>query len=94
MITEKAFKALGNEDRIEMIKLLAKNGEMRASDIERRFYIEQSTCSHHLNYLKRQGILKSRKRGRDQLYSINHDGLREIRLYLIYITRGQNELGV
>ena len=48
----KFFKALANEERIEIIKLLKKNGEMFAQDIERHFYLEQSTTSHHLNMLK------------------------------------------
>ena len=35
----KFFKALSNEERIEIVKLLKKNGEMYAQDIERRFYL-------------------------------------------------------
>ena len=60
----KFFKALANEERIEILKLLKKNEEMFAQDIERRFYLEQSTTSHHLNMLKRAGITKARKQGR------------------------------
>jgi DNA-binding transcriptional ArsR family regulator len=50
---------------------LKKNKEMFAQDIERHFYLEQSTTSHHLNLLKRAGITKSRKEGRKIFYSID-----------------------
>ena len=72
------FKALANEERIEIVKLLKKNTEMYAQDIERRFYLEQSTTSHHLNMLKRAGITKARKEGRKVFYSIDYDGFKDI----------------
>lgn len=72
------FKALANEERIEIVKLLKKNTEMYAQDIERRFYLEQSTTSHHLNMLKRAGITKARKEGRKVFYSIDYDGFKEL----------------
>jgi DNA-binding transcriptional ArsR family regulator len=74
----KFFKALANEERIEIVKLLKKNEEMFAQDIERRFYLEQSTTSHHLNMLKKAGITKSRKEGRKVFYSIDYESFKEI----------------
>ncbi|MBI60639.1 transcriptional regulator [bacterium] len=74
----KFFKALANEERIEIIKLLKKNGEMFAQDIERHFYLEQSTTSHHLNMLKKAGITKSRKDGRKVFYSIDSNSIKLI----------------
>ncbi len=67
------FKALANEDRLKIIQLLKKNTEMCAQDVEKHFYLEQSTTSHHLNTLKRAGITKSRKRGRNVYYSLDYD---------------------
>ena len=74
----KFFKALANEERIEIIKLLKKNGEMFAQDIEKHFYLEQSTTSHHLNMLKKAGITKSRKDGRKVFYSIDSNSIKLI----------------
>ena len=65
------FKALANEDRLKMIDLLKDNKEMSAQEVERHFYLEQSTTSHHLNTLKRSKITKSRKQGRHIYYSID-----------------------
>lgn len=69
----KFFRALANEERIEIVKLLKKNDEMAAQEVEKHFYLEQSTTSHHLNMLKRAGITKSRKDGRNIYYSIDED---------------------
>ena len=73
----KFFKALANEDRISIVKLLKKNKEMCAQEVEKHFYLEQSTTSHHLNTLKRAGITKSRKTGRNIYYSVDYDTLQK-----------------
>jgi DNA-binding transcriptional ArsR family regulator len=70
----KFFRALANEERIEIVKLLKKNSEMAAQEVEKHFYLEQSTTSHHLNTLKRAGIAKARKEGRNIYYSIDKEG--------------------
>ena len=51
---------------------------MCAQDVEKHFFLEQSTTSHHLNTLKRAGITKSRKRGRNILYSVDYDSFKTI----------------
>ncbi|MGA0241865.1 MAG: ArsR/SmtB family transcription factor [Candidatus Marinamargulisbacteria bacterium] len=65
------FKALANEDRLKIIQLLIKNNEMCAQDVQKHFFLEQSTTSHHLNTLRRAGITKARKKGRNVYYSMN-----------------------
>ena len=65
------FKALANEDRIEIVKLLKKHKEMCAQEVQKFFYLEQSTTSHHLNTLRRAGITKSRKSGRNVYYTLD-----------------------
>jgi DNA-binding transcriptional ArsR family regulator len=74
----KAFRALANEERLDIILKLYKEGELCASDIEKSFFMEQSTTSHHLNYLKNVGILDSRKQGRNVFYKVNMDNLKSL----------------
>lgn len=69
------FKALANEERLQIIQLLKKNKEMFAQDVERHFFLEQSTTSHHLNILRRAGITNARKEGRKVFYSLNESVL-------------------
>ena len=73
----KFFKALANEDRLEIIKLLQKEKELCAQDVQKNFYLEQSTTSHHLNKLKLAGITKSRKSGRNIFYSYDETELKK-----------------
>jgi len=74
----KLFRSLANEERLEIILKLYREGELCASDIEKSFFMEQSTTSHHLNYLKNVGVLDSRKQGRNVFYSVNKKNLTEI----------------
>jgi DNA-binding transcriptional ArsR family regulator len=69
----KFFKALANEERLEIVYLLKTKGELCAQDVEKHFYLEQSTTSHHLNTLKRAGVTRSRKDGRHIFYSVDFD---------------------
>jgi len=74
----KLFRSLANEERLEIILKLYREGELCASDIEKSFFMEQSTTSHHLNYLKNVGVLDSRKQGRNVFYSVNKKNLTEV----------------
>ena len=71
----KTFRALANEERLDIILKLYREGELCASDIEKSFFMEQSTTSHHLNYLRSVGILDSRKQGRNVYYKVNLENL-------------------
>jgi DNA-binding transcriptional ArsR family regulator len=68
------FFALGESNRIKILELL-KNEELCVSDICKRFDITQPSVSHHLDILKRSGLVKSEKRGREVYYSFNRDAI-------------------
>jgi ATP-dependent Clp protease ATP-binding subunit ClpC len=55
--------ALGNEARLGILKLLLKAlpGELSAGDIARETGIPGSTLSHHLDRLRRDDLVKSRR---------------------------------
>ena len=72
------FKAIANEDRLSIIKLLQKEKEMCAQDVQKNFFLEQSTTSHHLNKLRVAGITKSKKSGRNMIYSFDKESMRKI----------------
>ena len=69
------FKALANEERLKIIGLLIQYKELCAQDVQKHFYLEQSTTSHHLNTLRRVGIIQASKRGRNIYYSMNRTPL-------------------
>lgn len=69
------LRALASEERISIIvKLL--EADMCVSEVEKCFYMEQSTASHHLNLLKRAGIAVCRRQGKQMIYSIDREAIK------------------
>ncbi len=64
------FKALSEETRLRIIKLL-ENGELCVCDIVAALEMIQPKVSFHLNALKEAGFLKDRKQGRWTHYRID-----------------------
>jgi len=67
------FSALGQEDRLEIFRLLVRAGlDGRCVDeIKRRVKMPGSTLSHHLDALTRSGLLAARRSGRFIYYAVN-----------------------
>jgi ArsR family transcriptional regulator, arsenate/arsenite/antimonite-responsive transcriptional repressor len=67
------FAALGQEDRLEIFRLLVRAGlEGKCVDeVKRRLKMPGSTLSHHLDALTRSGLLAARRSGRFIYYAVN-----------------------
>ncbi|WP_431209461.1 autorepressor SdpR family transcription factor [Puia sp. P3] len=64
------FKALNDQTRREILELLRKK-EMTAGEIAERFSISGPSISHHLELLKRAGLIEAEKQGQYIIYSLN-----------------------
>lgn len=64
------FKALSDETRLKVIKLL-EHGELCVCDITAALDMSQSKVSFHLGVLKNADLVKSRKEGKWMHYTIN-----------------------
>ena len=71
--TAEMFKALCDENRIRILKLL-QNGEKCACVLLDDLHISQPTLSHHMKILCDSGIVVSRKEGKWMHYSISPEG--------------------
>ena len=67
-------RALGDDTRQRILVMLLE-GEMCVGDIVEAFNVSQPTISHHLNVLKQQNLVTSRKDGKLVFYAINHDNV-------------------
>jgi len=67
------FSALGQEDRLEIFRLLVRAGPQGncVEEIKRRVKMPGSTLSHHLDALTRCGLLTAHRSGRFIYYAIN-----------------------
>ena len=68
------FKALSDETRLRIIKLL-EEGELCVCDITAALDMVQPKVSFHLSTLKEAGIIKDRKQGKWIHYSLNEKDL-------------------
>ena len=67
---DKISKALADKNRLKMIEILIKE-DMKVSEVADKMDIEENLASHHLRVLSKNKLLKSNKRGREVIYSIN-----------------------
>ena len=71
------LKAVAHPNRLKIICLLSKNGEMSVSDICDRMGCSQALISHHLTDMQSKGILLIRREGRNAFYSMVNDQITE-----------------
>ncbi|OFW33270.1 MAG: hypothetical protein A2074_05105 [Candidatus Aquicultor primus] len=86
------FKALANPARVEILKVLSaaqngqganvSNGETSVNIIVDKISLSPSTISHHLNVLKKAGVVHARKERQWIFYSINREPLDKMREFL------------
>jgi ArsR family transcriptional regulator len=68
--SNKAFKALADPTRREILSLLRK-GEMKAGDLAERFDMTKPSMSHHFAVLKDADLVTSRREGQQIWYGLN-----------------------
>jgi DNA-binding transcriptional ArsR family regulator len=69
-----AFKALAHISRLQVFFALVKAGrEMSVGEIQEAVEIAGPTLSHHLDILRRAGLLESRKEERYVYYTVKRE---------------------
>jgi DNA-binding transcriptional ArsR family regulator len=69
-----AFKALAHLTRLQVFFFLVRAGkEMSVGEIQEEVEIPGPTLSHHLDQLRRAGLVESRKEERYIYYSVKRD---------------------
>lgn len=64
------LRTLAHPDRLRVVDVLNTVGEMPVSDITAYLGITQSATSQHLNHMRRTGLLKAERRGKEIWYSV------------------------
>jgi ArsR family transcriptional regulator, arsenate/arsenite/antimonite-responsive transcriptional repressor len=81
-----AFKALNDQTRRDILELLRKK-DMSAGEIAEKFNITAPSISHHLELLKRAGLIESEKKGQFIIYSLNTTVLDDIMKWVIQFNK-------
>jgi ArsR family transcriptional regulator len=75
----RAFRALGDPTRLQLVTLLARQAEpWCACHLEAAFDLAQPTISHHLKVLRDAGLVQAERRGVWIYYSLDRGRLREL----------------
>ena len=80
-----ALKVLANQDRMLLLCQLSQ-GEMCVSELEEQLQIRQPTLSQQLGVLRNEGVVNTRREGKNIYYSVADPDLLEILvvLYRLY----------
>jgi DNA-binding transcriptional ArsR family regulator len=74
-----ALKALAHLDRLRLFFFLVQAGrEVPAGEIQSALDLPGPTLSHHLNLLRRAGLIQSRREARFIYYSIQRERVSEL----------------
>jgi ArsR family transcriptional regulator len=85
------LKALANENRLLLLCQLSQ-GERSVSELEESLGIRQPTLSQQLGVLRNEGVVNTRRDGKNIYYSVAKPGTLEILalLYRLYCSDGEN----
>jgi len=80
------FKALNDPTRREILKMLRKR-DMTAGEIAAKFDMTAPSISHHLDKLKRAGLVTISKQGQFILYSLNTTIVEDLLQYILTLKK-------
>lgn len=81
-----AFKALNDKTRREILELLRKK-DLTAGEIAEQFDMSFPSISHHLELLKRAGLIESEKQGQFIMYSLNTTVIDDIMKWIMQFNK-------
>ena len=80
------FKALNDPTRRDILKLLRKK-DVTSGDIAAKFDMTAPSISHHLDKLKRAGLVTTVKQGQYVFYSINTTMVDDLLNYILSLKK-------
>jgi DNA-binding transcriptional ArsR family regulator len=85
------FAALGDKTRLRIVGHLCDGGPMSIARLTRGSRVTRQAISKHLRVLEGAGLVRSRRRGRERIWQLDHRRLQEARRYLTQISQQWND---
>ncbi|MEV4759261.1 metalloregulator ArsR/SmtB family transcription factor [Micromonospora sp. NPDC049559] len=76
------FAAVANPTRRQLLRMLLDQGPQPVQELAERFEMRRPSLSEHLKVLKDAGLVVERRAGRQRLYSLRAEPLREMTEWL------------
>ena len=71
----RVYRALGDEMRLRMLRLLAARGEMGCADLAAELKLSRPTLSHHTRILQDCDLIQVRRAGAHRFYRLRREVL-------------------
>ena len=75
------FSALADPTRRTIIEMLAKKGQLSATQISEKFQVSPPAISQHLKILREAKLVKMEKRAQQRIYQLNPDAMLELEIW-------------
>lgn len=85
------FSALAEPTRRNIIEMLARKGQLSASDIYDKFDVTPPAISQHLKVLREAKLVYVEKRAQQRLYKINPDTILQVEEWVKKMTQRWSE---
>ncbi len=82
---------LGSPGRVRILRVLAEHGEMNISRLVRETGMHHRLVNHHIEVLKRHGVVVEKRHGRARLISLNRGNPLVETLLELFTRLGENE---
>jgi ArsR family transcriptional regulator, repressor of sdpIR and other operons len=86
MSRDGVFKAIADPTRRRILKLL-QGGSQTAGELAEQFPMTRGSLSHHFNVLKSADLIRSERRGQQQVYSLNTTVFEDVAALLLDLFR-------
>jgi DNA-binding transcriptional ArsR family regulator len=80
-----AFAALSDDTRREIVRLVARKGELTSTEISQNFEMSPPAISQHLKILKEAKVLNMKKDAQKRIYTLNDSAMDEVQSWLLEI---------
>ena len=78
MLRMDTFHALADPNRRQIMEMLAREGELSATEIHSRFLVSAPAVSQHLKVLREAGLVHMEKRAQQRIYRVAPEAMREV----------------
>ena len=72
------LRAINNDTRIEILNLIHSKKEMNVTELYIKLKLVQSLASQHLAILRKANIVRTERKGKVILYSINYEKIQQL----------------
>ena len=72
------FSALADPTRRKILEMLARHGQLTATEISDRFPVSPPAISQHLKVLRQADLVKMEKRAQQRIYRLNPEAMLEL----------------